>query len=66
MAIYICSKCLFCFERTSVPEICPDCGSMRVRNTTKEESAEYKRNRAELSGSDEQGNERDLNYEYKI
>lgn len=49
LAIYICSKCLFCFERTSLTEICPDCGSMCVRETDNEETAEYKRIRAELS-----------------
>lgn len=48
MAIYIC-KCLFCFERTSAVEICPDCGGMCVREANSEEAAEYRRNRAELS-----------------
>lgn len=53
MAIYICSKCLFCFERVGVIENCPDCGNANVRHASTEEEAEYRRNRAEL-GSDKE------------
>lgn len=53
MSIYTCSKCLFCFESASAVENCPDCGNLIVRYATNEEAAEYKRNRAEFSGSNE-------------
>ena len=48
MAIYICAKCLFCFERTGAVENCPDCGAMCIRDADNEEAAEYRRNRIEL------------------
>lgn len=51
LAIYVCAKCLFCFERAGNIESCPDCASMSVRLADSEEEAEYRRNRAELSGS---------------
>jgi rRNA maturation endonuclease Nob1 len=47
MTVYICCKCLFCFERFSEPEICPDCGAARVRDAMPEEAAEYERNKRE-------------------
>ncbi len=47
MKVYICSKCLFCFERTGEVETCPDCGAASVRFATDEESAEYRKNREE-------------------
>lgn len=50
--IYTCDKCRFTFERTGKTEICPDCGGMRVRDADEAETAEYRRNRAEMSNKD--------------
>ncbi len=47
-AVYICSKCLFMFERTGSVENCPDCGAMNVRFSTEAEKAEYMRIREEM------------------
>ena len=45
--VYVCSKCLFAFERLSQTEQCPDCGSENVRIATETEIAEYQHNREE-------------------
>ncbi len=50
MAVYICSKCRFCFERVSEVTACEDCGHVNVRLANEEEIAEYERIKAELSG----------------
>jgi hypothetical protein len=47
MAVYVCNKCLFCFERAGAADSCPDCGKTGVRDATIEEIAEYERNKAE-------------------
>ncbi len=48
MAVYICEKCLFMFERVGVIRDCPDCGSAKIRGADKKEIAEYMHNRAEF------------------
>lgn len=58
MAVYICGKCLFCFERTGSIENCPDCGNMNVRYATDAEAAEYRHNREESREISEQGEKR--------
>lgn len=50
MAIYVCGKCLFCFERKGDVDVCPDCGLMFVRDATDDEILEHKRIRKELDG----------------
>jgi len=45
--VYLCSKCLFAFERLSEVEQCPDCAGENVRVATEDEVAEYKRNQSE-------------------
>lgn len=50
MAVYICSKCRFAFERTGNVESCPDCGDVNVRFADESEKAEYLRVREELRG----------------
>lgn len=58
MSIYLCSKCLFCFERSGVIVSCPDCGNINIRFATDEEAAEFKRNQEEFNKneSDKQKN----------
>jgi uncharacterized Zn finger protein (UPF0148 family) len=48
LAVYLCSKCLFAFERTGQVENCPDCGNINVREADAKETAEYRRIREEL------------------
>jgi rubrerythrin len=48
VAVYVCSKCLFSFERAGNVENCPDCGAENVRFATEAEKAEYQRVREEL------------------
>jgi len=43
MAVYICYKCVFCFERSGDVEACPTCGRPSVRDATDDEAAEYLR-----------------------
>ncbi len=50
LAVYICSKCLFTFERRGPVENCPDCGAVNVRFASNAEKDEYLRIRAELRG----------------
>ena len=57
MAVYICTKCLFCFERSGEVEICEECGHPNVRYATEKEIAEYLRIKAELNAEQK---ERDL------
>jgi len=47
MAIYICGKCKFCFERKGEVSACEDCGHINVRLANAEETDEYERNKAE-------------------
>ena len=47
MTVYVCSKCLFLFERTGEPDRCEDCGSMGIRRADDKEIAEFERNKAE-------------------
>lgn len=51
MAIYVCGKCRFCFERKGSIESCPDCAHTFILDATEDEILEYKRNLAEF-GSD--------------
>ncbi len=50
MAVYICGKCQFCFERVGEVTACEDCGHINVRLANDEEIAEYERNKAEIAG----------------
>ena len=52
MAIYICSKCRFCFERRGPVDACPNCGHKMVRGATKEEKLEYKRGQEDEKSSE--------------
>jgi rRNA maturation endonuclease Nob1 len=45
--IYTCDKCLYTFSKKAKPEVCPDCGKPAVREATRKEKEEYKRNRKE-------------------
>ena len=47
--IYTCNNCKFTFSRVGKVEDCPDCGKSAVREATKEEKAEYQKNRDELN-----------------
>ena len=49
MAVYICGKCLFLFERTGEVQACPDCGRLNIRYASDEDASEYLKNRAELN-----------------
>ena len=51
MAVYICSKCKFCFERAGEVSACADCGHINVRLANDDEIAEYRRNKAESDSS---------------
>jgi DNA-directed RNA polymerase subunit RPC12/RpoP len=53
LAVYICSKCKFCFERVGEVTACEDCGHINVRLANEEEIKEYERIKAELSGERE-------------
>ncbi len=48
LAIYICSKCKFCFERVGEVTACEGCGHINVRLADEEEIAEFKRYKAEF------------------
>lgn len=50
MAVYVCCKCLFCFERASNVDMCPDCANMNIRDATEEEIMEYRSNRGKPGG----------------
>lgn len=52
MAVYVCDKCGFCFERAGAVDYCPDCGRGFVRDADADEVQEYKRIRAELAVQD--------------
>ena len=53
MNFYYCDACHYCFEDTSLPDRCPDCGKTQwgenpaVRPATKKEIADLLRARAE-------------------
>ena len=49
MAVYICSQCLFCFERKGPINNCPDCGKPGIRDATEKEAAEFRQNKAMYS-----------------
>jgi len=55
--IYICENCHFTFKRTGKADACPDCGKLSVREATKKEKDEYKKNRAEFEQSEKQKKE---------
>jgi hypothetical protein len=48
LAVYICSKCLFCFERVSELKVCEVCGHANVRLATEEEIAAFKLRQASI------------------
>ena len=50
MAIYACTNknCKFIFERRGSVEACPDCGDSKIRQANGNETAEYKKNKAEI------------------
>lgn len=52
--IYTCNHCRFTFYRTNMVEICPDCGKPAVREATKKEKEEYKKNQAEYEKMEKQ------------
>lgn len=43
--IYTCNRCLFTFRRTGKVDFCPDCGKDSIREATKKEQDEYRKNR---------------------
>jgi len=45
--IYTCNSCRFTFQRAGEVEECPDCGKLAVREATKKEKEEYRKNQAE-------------------
>lgn len=53
MNYYFCDACHYCFEGTSLPDRCPDCGKIQwhehpaVRPATEEEVADLLRARAD-------------------
>lgn len=53
MNYYFCDACHYCFEGTSLPDRCPDCGKIQwhenpaVRPATEKEVADLLRARAE-------------------
>ncbi len=47
MAVYVCGKCNFRFERVGEVKACEDCGHIYVRLANKQETAEYERFKAE-------------------
>lgn len=49
MAVYICNKCRFCFERVGEVTACEDCGHINVKLANEEEIAEFERNKAEFN-----------------
>jgi DNA-directed RNA polymerase subunit RPC12/RpoP len=49
LAVYICGKCQFCFERVGEVTACEDCGHINVRLADDEEIAEYERIKAEIA-----------------
>ena len=51
--VYICDKCHFAFERAGAVENCVDCGKQGIREATDAETAEYRRNRAEISAMEQ-------------
>jgi len=51
LAVYICTGCLFNFERSGEIEICEGCGRPNVRRATDEETAEYYHNKMESKNS---------------
>lgn len=48
LAIYVCGKCRFCFERKGSVEACPDCGHTFILDADEDEILEYRRNLAEF------------------
>ena len=48
MAVYVCGKCNFMFERIQSLEDCPDCGRPCVRVATPDEEAIYLKDRENI------------------
>lgn len=55
--IYTCESCRFLFSRAGIPESCPDCGKLSVREANLLEREEYQRNQAEEYGCVSAGSE---------
>jgi len=55
LAIYVCGRCRFCFERKGAVDACPDCGHTLILDATEDEILEYKRNLAEFGCDHRQG-----------
>lgn len=49
MAVYICCKCGFRFERKGDVQACPDCGHVNVREASEKESGDYLREKSPSS-----------------
>ena len=45
--LYSCSACRYVFPSSSLPERCPDCGRLRPRNASLDETAWYEANEKE-------------------
>ena len=39
--VYACDRCHFVFERKTIPDACPDCGSKQIRTANSEEIRQY-------------------------
>lgn len=52
---YTCDSCRFTFECAEDAESCPDCGKLNIRAATREEIADYRRNREEWAVEDYRG-----------
>ena len=53
--ICICDDCRYTFEAGNMPERCPDCGKLKVREATAQEVDAYRKVRAEIEQEEQQG-----------
>ena len=53
--ICICEDCQYTFETGSMPERCPDCGRLKLRQVTAQEAEAYRKIRAEIEKEKQQG-----------
>ena len=58
--IYTCNSCLFTFRRAGKVETCPDCGKPAVREATKKEITEYRKNQDEYEKMKNSNKQEDL------
>ncbi len=53
--ICICDDCQYTFETVTVPERCPDCGRLNIREACAQEIEAYREVKAELEQEEQQG-----------